>query len=109
MVDVPCMMGYFKPVILLPFTLSTYLSAEEVEAILLHELAHIKRGDYLVNLLQQVIGILLFFNPCMLLINKIINEERENCCDDLVVEATASPLIYAKALFKLEQTRENTL
>ena len=109
MVDVPCMIGYFKPVILLPFTLSTYLSTEEIEAILLHELAHINRNDYLVNLMQQVIGILLFFNPCMLLINKIINEERENCCDDLVVDATSSPLIYAKALFKLEQTRENNL
>ena len=56
LVDVPCMVGYFKPVILLPFTLATYLSAEEIEAILLHELAHIKRNDYLINLLQQVIA-----------------------------------------------------
>ncbi len=107
LIDVPCMVGYFKPVILLPFTLSSYLSTEEIEAILLHELAHIKRNDYLVNLLQQVISIILFFNPCTLLINRLINEERENCCDDLVISATASPLIYAKALFKLEQTREN--
>jgi uncharacterized membrane-anchored protein YitT (DUF2179 family) len=50
LVDAPCMMGYFKPVILLPFTLSTYLSAEEIEIIILHELAHIKRNDYLVNM-----------------------------------------------------------
>ena len=107
LVDVPCMVGYFKPVILLPFTLSTYLSAEEIEAIVLHELAHIKRNDYLVNLLQQIVSILLFFNPCTQLINRIINEERENCCDDLVVNVTTTPLIYAKALFKLEQTREN--
>jgi bla regulator protein BlaR1 len=107
LVDVPCMVGYFKPVILLPFALATYLSAEEIEAILLHELAHIKRNDYLVNMIQQVISILLFFNPCALLINKIINEERENCCDDLVVKATADPIIYAKALLKLEQTRQN--
>ncbi|MCR8558415.1 M48 family metalloprotease [Mucilaginibacter sp. BJC16-A38] len=107
MVDVPCMVGYFKPVILLPFSLATFLSAEEIEAILLHELAHIKRNDYLVNMLQQVISILLFFNPCAQLINRIINEERENCCDDLVVEATADPIIYAKALLKLEQTRQN--
>ena len=107
LVDVPCMVGYFKPVILLPFTLSAYLGAEEIEAILLHELAHIKRHDYLVNLAQQIITILLFFNPCTLLINRIINEERENCCDDLVVKATATPLIYAKALLKLEQTRQN--
>jgi bla regulator protein blaR1 len=107
LVDVPCMAGYFKPVILLPFTLSTYLSAQEIESILLHELAHIKRNDYLVNMLQQVLSILLFFNPCVMLINHIINEERENCCDDLVVKATADPIIYAKALLKLEQTRQN--
>jgi len=106
-VDVPCMAGYFKPVILLPFTLATYLSAEEIEAILLHELAHIKRNDYVVNMVQQVLSILLFFNPCALLINRIINEERENSCDDLVVKATADPIIYAKALLKLEQTRQN--
>ena len=107
LVDVPCMVGYFKPVILLPLALATYLSTDEIEAILLHELAHIKRNDYLVNMLQQVISVLLFFNPCALLINKIINEERENCCDDLVVKATANPIIYAKALLKLEQTRQN--
>ena len=109
MVDVPCIVGYFKPVILLPFTLSTYLSDEEIEAILMHELAHLKRNDYLVNIAQQVITTLLFFNPCVLLINKIIGEERENCCDDLVVDATQNPVIYAKALFKLEQTRQNEL
>ncbi|ASU35995.1 hypothetical protein MuYL_4110 [Mucilaginibacter xinganensis] len=107
LVDVPCMVGYFKPVILLPFALTTYLSTDEIEAILLHELAHIKRNDYLINTLQQVISVLLFFNPCALLINKIINEERENCCDDLVVKATADPITYAKALLKLEQTRQN--
>ncbi|MBD1394300.1 M56 family metallopeptidase [Mucilaginibacter glaciei] len=109
MVDVPCIVGYLKPVILLPFTLSTYLSDEEIEAILMHELAHIKRNDYLMNVAQQVITTLLFFNPCVLLINKIIGEERENSCDDLVVDATQNPIIYAKALFKLEQTRQNEL
>ncbi|MDB5125241.1 MAG: blaR1 2 [Mucilaginibacter sp.] len=109
MVDVPCMVGYIKPIILLPFTLSTYLAAEEIEAILLHELAHIKRNDYIMNLLQQVISTLLFFNPCVQLINKIINEERENCCDDLVVRSTPNPIIYAKALLKLEETRENNM
>ena len=109
MVDVPCITGYFKPIILLPFTLSTYLSSEEIEAILMHELAHIKRNDYLINLLQQVITTLLFFNPCVLLINKIIGEERENSCDDLVVDVTQNPVIYAKALFKLEQSRQNQL
>lgn len=103
LVSVPCMTGYVKPMILLPLTLQTYLSASEIEAIILHELAHIKRNDYLVNILQQAIAILLFFNPCAQLISKIINEERENSCDDLVVKAEAEPITYAKALLKLAQ------
>jgi hypothetical protein len=106
LVDAPCMMGYFKPVILLPFTLSTYLSAEEIEIIILHELAHIKRNDYLVNLAQQAMSVLLFFNPFAQLINRVINQERENSCDDIVIEATQKPLVYAHALLKLEQTRQ---
>ena len=105
MIDVPCMTGYFKPLILLPVSLSTHLSACEVESILLHELAHIKRNDYLVNLLQQVISVMLFFNPFSRLINRIISQERENCCDDLVIEKTGKPLIYAQALLKLETAR----
>jgi bla regulator protein BlaR1 len=107
LVDVPCMMGYFKPVILLPFTLSTNLSTEEIGAIILHELAHIKRNDYLINLAQQTMSVLLFFNPFAQLINRTINKERENSCDDLVIEATQKPLVYAHALLKLEQTRQH--
>jgi bla regulator protein BlaR1 len=106
LVDSPCMMGYFKPVILLPFTLSSYLSAEEIEIIILHELAHIKRNDYLINMVQQAMSVLLFFNPFAQLINRIINKERENSCDDIVIEATQKPLVYAHALLKLEQTRK---
>jgi len=104
-VDIPCMAGYIKPVILLPFTLSTYLSAAEIEAILLHELAHIKRNDYLINVLQQLITVLLFFNPFTMLINRIINRERENSCDDLVVGMVNDPVTYARALLKLEDNR----
>ncbi|WPU93462.1 M56 family metallopeptidase [Mucilaginibacter sabulilitoris] len=107
--DVPCMIGFFKPIILLPITLTTYLSAEEIEAVLLHELSHIKRNDYLLNMAQQVINIMLFFNPFAQLINRIINQERENRCDDLVVQTTAQPLIYAQALLKLEQSRQVNL
>ncbi|QKJ29472.1 M48 family metalloprotease [Mucilaginibacter mali] len=105
-IDVPCITGFIKPIILLPCTISTYLSADEIQAILLHELAHIRRNDYLLNLLQQAIGILLFFNPFSILINRIINRERENCCDDVVVQTTGSPLIYAQALLKLEQNKQ---
>jgi len=105
LVDVPCMIGYFKPLILLPVTIATHLSACEIEAILLHELSHIKRNDYLVNIMQQVIKVVLFFNPFAQLINLSINQERENSCDDLVIEKTRKPLIYARALLKLEETR----
>jgi bla regulator protein BlaR1 len=102
-IDVPCVTGYLKPLILLPLSLSTYLSAKEVEAILLHELAHVKRNDYLINLLQQVMSVILFFNPFVLLMNRIINQERENSCDDVVVALTGQPLVYAQALLKIEQ------
>ncbi|MDB4924672.1 M56 family metallopeptidase [Mucilaginibacter sp.] len=106
-VDVPCITGFIKPIILLPLSITCYLSTDEIEAILLHELAHIKRNDYLLNFIQQVMSILLFFNPFARLVNKIINEERENCCDDVVVHVTGSPFIYAQALLKLEENKHH--
>ncbi len=109
LVDVPCMVGYFKPLILLPLTLSTYLTAEEIESILLHELAHVKRNDYLLNIAQQVITTLLFFNPFAHLISQLINQERENSCDDIVVQMAPSPFIYAGALLKIEEGRQTTI
>ncbi|MBE9586121.1 M48 family metalloprotease [Mucilaginibacter sp. JRF] len=109
MIDVPGMIGHLKPIILLPVSISTNLSATEIEAILLHELAHIKRNDYLLNMIQQIIGVMLFYNPFAILINRHINTERENCCDDEVVAITGEPLIYARALLKLEQQKQNTL
>lgn len=105
-VDVPCVTGFFKPIILLPISISCYLNTEEVEAILLHELAHVKRNDYLHNFIQQVIGIMLFFNPFARLISKIISEEREHSCDDLVIETTSRPFIYAQTLLKLEENKQ---
>lgn len=106
LVDVPCVVGYLKPVILLPFSLSTHLTADEIEIIILHELAHIKRNDYLYNLAQQAMSVLLFFNPFAQLTCRIINNERENSCDDMVIQATKKPLVYAHALLKLEEGRE---
>lgn len=105
LVDVPCVFGYAKPFILLPASIATGLSSEEIEAILLHELAHIKRNDYLVNLIQQAMQVLLFFNPFAQLIGRIINRERENSCDDIVIESTRKPIVYAHALLKLEESR----
>jgi len=105
--EVPVVIGYLKPVILMPVGLMAGLPAGQVEAILLHELAHIRRFDYLVNLLQVFVEGLLFYHPAMWWISGVIRAERENCCDDLVVAATGSAIEYATALASLEQRREN--
>lgn len=103
-IDVPVVIGYLKPVIYLPFTVANHLTSEQIEAILLHELAHVKRNDFLINLLQTFIETILFFNPFVWLISKMIREERENCCDDLVL-SIARPGLYAQTLLALEEKR----
>lgn len=104
-VDVPSMTGFIKPVILLPASIISHLSFQQIEAILLHELAHIKRNDYLVNLLQSAIELILFFNPFALLLSKAAKKERENCCDDWVVNFQFDRFEYARALLILEEQR----
>lgn len=106
-INVPIMMGAVKPIILLPVAAINNLTTEEVETIILHELAHIKRHDYLLNMIQTLIETILFFNPFVWLLSAIVRREREHCCDDIVVASSASPLPYAKALALLEQTRVN--
>lgn len=106
-VNVPMVMGSLKPIILLPLATINNLSIEETEAILVHELAHIKRNDYLMNIFQMVVETLMFFNPFTWLISAIIRREREHCCDDMVIDHTQQPLSYAKALTALESYRAN--
>lgn len=109
-IKVPVTAGFIKPIILLPVAMVARLSPEQVESILLHELAHIKRLDYLWNILQKVIESILFFNPFVWLIVKEIHKEREYCCDEIVVSKTSDPLTYAKALLQLEvQIKYNEL
>lgn len=105
-ITVPMVMGSLKPVILVPVALANQLSTREAEAILLHELAHIRRNDYLVNMIQLFIETLLFYNPFVWLISSAIRTEREHCCDDMVVNATTERLPYAKALATLETFRQ---
>ncbi|MGN6567692.1 MAG: M56 family metallopeptidase [Flavipsychrobacter sp.] len=105
-VNVPMVMGTLKPVILLPFTTLSHLSQDQIEAILLHELAHIKRHDYLLNIFQNVVETFLFFNPFMWWISAIVRREREHCCDDMVIANTNQPLSYARALAALEHNRQ---
>ncbi|HEY9178627.1 MAG TPA: M56 family metallopeptidase [Flavipsychrobacter sp.] len=103
---VPTVMGSLKPVILIPLALANKLSTAEAEAILLHELAHIRRHDYLVNMVQLLIETVLFYNPFVWLISSVVRKEREHCCDDIVVGATTAPLPYARALATLETFRQ---
>ncbi len=103
-VDVPVVIGYLKPVIYLPFITATHLLPEQIEAILLHELAHIKRYDFVANIFQTLIETILFFNPFVWMISKIIHRERENACDDLVLSATR-PALYAETLLALAENQ----
>lgn len=104
-VSVPLAIGYFKPVVLFPVALINHLNTEQVEAILLHELAHIRRNDYLINLVKVCIETMLFFNPFIWLTSRFMHIEREHACDDLVVHSTKTPLAYAKALLHIETLR----
>ena len=103
--DVPVVIGYLRPAILLPVGLLAGLPAEQVEAILLHELAHIRRHDYLVNLLQMFVEGLLFYHPAVWWISAVVRAERENCCDDVVVATQGDAYTYASALTALEERR----
>lgn len=101
----PAVLGHLRPAILMPLGLLAGLPADQVEAILLHELAHVARCDYLVNLLQQLVECLLFYHPCVWWISGVIREEREHCCDDLVIQISGDAHSYAMALASLEQNR----
>lgn len=103
--DSPLVIGILRPVILLPTSALSGLSVQQLEGILAHELAHIRRYDYLVNLLQSVIETLLFYHPAVWWIGRRIRIERENACDDLAVAATGSRHAYARALAQLESLR----
>lgn len=108
-IDVPATIGCIKPVILIPFASLNNLSADQLEAIILHELSHIKRNDYITNIIIAVIETILFFNPFVVLLSKVIKRERENCCDDFVLQYQYDPHSYASALLRLEQSRSINL
>lgn len=107
LVEVPTVIGWLRPVVFVPVSIWTGLTAEQVEALLAHELAHIRRHDYLVNLLQSAIETLLFYHPAVWWISRQARLEREHCCDDLAVETCGDVLTYALALTVLEQLRRD--
>jgi beta-lactamase regulating signal transducer with metallopeptidase domain len=105
-VNVPATIGFIKPVILLPIASVNQLTVSQVEAIILHELAHIRRYDYLINLTVSFIETILFFNPFTRLFSSQIRKECELCCDDAVLKNQHDPGQYAYALLMLEKNRQ---
>ena len=102
-------MGWLRPVILLPVSALTGLSETQLRAVIAHELAHIARHDFFVNLLQTLVETLLFYHPAIWWLNKRIRAERELCCDDLALKVCPNPVVYASALFHLEEQRSRQM
>ncbi len=102
LVEVPTVIGWLRPAILMPLSLLAGLPEEHIEALLAHELAHIRRHDYLASILQSVAEVMLFYHPAVWWVSGQIRAERELCCDDLAMAACGDVLTYAKALMQLE-------
>jgi beta-lactamase regulating signal transducer with metallopeptidase domain len=103
--EVPIAVGWLRPMVILPLSTLSGLSPKELDAILIHELAHISRHDYLVNLLQVSAETILFYHPAVLWLSNRIRDEREDCCDDVVIALQGDRVTYANALANLEEYR----
>jgi bla regulator protein BlaR1 len=103
LVRVPMVMGQLRPIIYIPLGLINHLPAGEMEAVLLHELAHIRRYDYVVNMVQHMAECLLFFNPGFLWISSLLREERENSCDDMAIAHTRDRVEFVRALVRFSE------
>ncbi len=98
LVHVPMVVGWLKPVVLVPTSLLTNLTPQEIEALFAHELAHIRRRDEFVNLLQAIVETLLFYHPATWWLSARFRSERENCCDDIAVAIIGNRVTYSRAL-----------
>jgi TonB-dependent SusC/RagA subfamily outer membrane receptor len=98
----PITYRFFKPIILFPISLYTCLTAEQIEVLLLHELAHIKRHDYVFNLIQSLIEVLFFYHPLVWWMSEKVRQERELCCDDWVMKIRHQPMLYAETLTQIQ-------
>ncbi len=105
----PLAIGIVRSLVILPASALMALSPEQLEAVLAHELAHVRRADYLWNLIQTMVETLLFFHPAVWWVGRRLREQRELCCDDVAVQSCADPLVYATALLRLEERRTQRL
>lgn len=103
LVKVPSVTGFLKPIILVPVGMLSNLPQDQVEAILLHELAHIRRKDYAINLLQHLAEMIFFFNPGLLWLSSLLKDERENCCDDIALGVIGNKAGFVHALVSFEE------
>jgi beta-lactamase regulating signal transducer with metallopeptidase domain len=101
----PLAMGVWRATVILPVSTVLGLPMEELEAVLAHELGHIRRWDYLINLLQTAVESVLFFHPSVWSLSRTVRERREICCDEIAVQSCAGATIYARALLRLEEQR----
>jgi beta-lactamase regulating signal transducer with metallopeptidase domain len=105
----PVTMGTLRAIVLLPVSAVTLLSPDELEVVLAHELAHVRRADFLWNLVQTLIETLFFFHPAVWWLSGRVRHERELCCDDLALKVCPNPVVYASALFHLEEQRSRQM
>lgn len=103
----PCVIGHLKPVVLLPMRLLLGFSQQQIEVILLHELAHVRRNDYLVGFVQTIIKAAFFFNPFLLWISSQMDKEREHSCDDVAITVSQNPILFANTLKELAEMNNN--
>lgn len=106
-IDAPITVGWIKPIVLFPIGMLNQLSIEEVESILAHELAHILRHDYIFNIIQSVVEVILFYHPALWYLSKIAREEREYHCDDIALSRKNQKIAYAKTLVKIQELKMN--
>jgi beta-lactamase regulating signal transducer with metallopeptidase domain/HEAT repeat protein len=107
LVRTPATIGFLRPALLWPVSLHTGLTVSQIDLLLAHELAHLKRHDYLVNVLQTILETALFYHPGVWWLSKRVRDERELCCDDVALEMTGDPRAYAEALLALESWRQD--
>jgi beta-lactamase regulating signal transducer with metallopeptidase domain/HEAT repeat protein len=107
LVRTPATIGFLRPALLWPVSLHTGLTVSQIDLLLAHELAHLKRHDYLVNVLQTILETALFYHPGVWWLSKRVRDERELCCDDVALEVTGDPRAYAEALLALESWRQD--
>jgi beta-lactamase regulating signal transducer with metallopeptidase domain len=105
----PLAMGVFRSAVLLPVSALTHLNADQLEVVLAHELAHIRRGDYLWNMIQTAVETLFFFHPAVWWLGGHLRQQRELCCDDVALSCCSDPVVYATALLRLEEQRGSRL